>query len=395
MLSLVGYFTLLLSFIYMSVILCFRIGLGRAERVSRKMLRRHADPEKLPFVSVVISARNEREYIGRCLESLIDQSYPSHLYEIVAVDDRSEDGTLSIIRSYADRSDVRIIPLENDEPEGLTGKQTALDKAIRYSRGEIILTTDADCIVPFDWVSVMTSFFSDPEVGVVAGFSTIDDRSPDFRKLGKWRRLFLKMQSFELLTLFTAFAGGMGLGLALACTGNNLAYRRKVYEQMGGFKRIGRTVAEDNMFIQWVNLNTSWRIIPCCLRESLVITMPKVTLRDLLAQRIRWASNSLENRLSALAFMVAVYGMNLLLYPTFLLSLAGVIPIWIGPTAIAMKFLPEYLLVSKGIRMFGRGDLMKFFLPIQPLHTLYILICGLAGLPGKARWKGREYKARR
>lgn len=391
MLDLLGYLALSLSFIYMCVIFCFRIGLGRAEKLSRKTARKRVDPEKLPFVSVVISARNEREHIGRCLESIIDQSYPSHLYEIVAIDDRSEDETLSIIRSYADRSRVRILPLENEEPEGLTGKQAALDKAIRHSRGEIILTTDADCVVPFNWISAMVRCFSEPEIGVVAGFSMIEDRSPEFRKLGRWRRLFLKMQSFELLTLFTAFAGGMGLGVALACTGNNLGYRRKVYEQMGGFKRLGRTVAEDNMFIQWVNRNTSWRIIPCCLRESLVITMPKVTLRDLLAQRIRWASNSLENRLSALAFMVAVYGMNLLLYPTFLLSLAGMIPIWIGPTAIIMKLMPEYLLVSRGMRMFGRGDLMKLFLPIQPLHTLYILICGLAGLPGRVRWKGRRY----
>jgi cellulose synthase/poly-beta-1,6-N-acetylglucosamine synthase-like glycosyltransferase len=394
MFDVIGYLTLLFSFIYMSVILSFRIGLSKVQKLSRKVIAAHVDPDQLPFVSVVISARNERENIGRCLESLINQSYPSHLYEIVAVDDRSDDETLSIIRSYAHGSPVRIIPLENDKPTELTGKQTALDKAIRHSRGEIILTTDADCVVPHEWISLMVRCLSDPEVGVVAGFSVIEDSPSFLRKYSRWRRLFLRMQAFELLTLFSAFAGGMGLGVALACTGNSLAYRRKVYEQMGGFKRIGRTVAEDNMFIQWINRNTSWKVIPCCLRESLVTTKPKVTLRDLLTQRIRWASNSFENRSSVLAFMIAVYGMNLFIYPVLLFSLTGLISSWIGPMAIAIKLIPEYLLVSKGMGIFGRRELMRFFLPIQPFHTLYVLICGLAGLPGKARWKGRRCRAK-
>ncbi|RKY05297.1 hypothetical protein DRP77_01370 [Candidatus Poribacteria bacterium] len=386
----IGYLTIALAFLYMCALLTLRTGLSRAHRMSSSF----GGLERLPFVSVVVAARNEEENLPSCLESLLNQTYPPDLYEIIVVDDRSTDSTFSIIEGYARRSGGRVIPLRNDDPGGLTGKQRALDKAIKHGRGEIILTTDADCVVPPGWIGRMVQPFAEEEVGVVAGFSVIDDSPLYLSKFGRWRRLFIRMQSFELLTLFSAFAGCLGLGFAAACTGNSLAYRRRVYEEIGGFEAIGFTVAEDNMLIQRVNRETRWRIVPCLSPRAIVTTRPKESLRDLLAQRVRWASNSLENRPSVLAFMVVVYGLNLLIYPALFLSLLRLIPIWIGPLALLMKLGPEYLLVSKGLEIFNRGELIKYFLPIQPLHTLYILICGLAGLPGRVGWKGRRCRAR-
>jgi cellulose synthase/poly-beta-1,6-N-acetylglucosamine synthase-like glycosyltransferase len=313
------------------------------------------------------------------------------MYEIVAVDDRSTDKTMGIMESYVESAGGRITILRGEEPVVLTGKQTALDKAIGHSRGQILLTTDADCVVPVDWVMLMVKCFADAKVGVVAGFSAINDSSVFAYESGRWRRLFLRMQAFELMTLFATFAGGMGLGIATACTGNSLAFRRKVYQEIGGFKAIGRTVAEDNMLIQRVSAQTLWKVFPCCLRRSLVTTEPKATVCEFLSQRIRWASNSFENRLPVLAFMIAVYGMNLLIYPALILSLLGAIPVWIGPVSFAMKVLPEYMIASAGSKLFSISRSMKLFPLVQPFHTMYILICGLAGLSGKVRWKGREY----
>ncbi len=97
---------------------------------------------ELPFVSVLVPARNEEAKIGRCLESLIKQDYPN--FEIIVIDDRSEDKTGEIIESYA-KNDARIRFVKGkDAPEGWIGKCNALAHAVGYASGDWFIFTDAD-----------------------------------------------------------------------------------------------------------------------------------------------------------------------------------------------------------------------------------------------------------
>jgi cellulose synthase/poly-beta-1,6-N-acetylglucosamine synthase-like glycosyltransferase len=223
------------------------------------------------------------------------------------------------------------------------------------------------------------------------GCSKVENYPKDSLLTRKLRSLFIKLQSLELLSLFSAFAGGLKMGVALACTGNNLAYRRQVYDELGGFVNLGFTVAEDNMFLQWVDRYSKWQIKPVCHYSVTVLTRPMKTVNHFLRQRLRWASNSTENRLSLVCFMVIAYGFYLLLPVALLLAAFGALS-WIPTLMIlCLKLVPEFLLVLRGLKLFNRMDLLKYFPLLEPCQIAYVLICGICGLLFKVVWKGRNF----
>ena len=281
-----------------------------------------------------------------------------------------------------------------------TGKQVALDLGVNASKGELILNTDADCIAPPKWIENIVAAF-EPEVGIVVGFSVLDENwqvepGSSNRLLALLsdflRFLFLKLQSLELLSIFSASAGSINLGWALSCTGNNLSYRRQVYEELGGFSALGYTITEDNTFIESANRHSSWRIRPVCDAKVTVLTRPMDTVRNFIQQRIRWASSSLSGRFSLLFVHVAVYVFYFFLPIAVLLAafgFSGWTPVIV---ILSLKLISELLVVSKGLKLFGRLDLLKYFLLLEPFQLLYVLICGICGLSGRGIWKGRRYR---
>ena len=341
-----------------------------------------------PFITVIVAARNESENVDACLGSLLAQDYPTDRYEVIFVDDHSMDDTRARAEAYLSRAtNLRVLSLADFGDESFTGKQQALDVGIRQSHGELIASTDADCVVPTTWLSAIAEAF-EPDTGVVVGFSMMDGPHDG-------ERLFIKVQSLELLGLFAGFAGALGWNVATACTGNNLAYRRAAYEELGGFTKMGFTVAEDNMFLQWVNRHTTWQIRVLFDPRATVRTEPMRTFRSFLRQRLRWASNSLENRFAAVWFGVVAYGVNWLVPTALLLGAFGWVSFrWAG-ALLGLKLLPETLLVWRGLGLFRRRDLMKYVPLAAAFQTFYVLIVGIAGLSGRVVWKNRPHRTQR
>ena len=382
---------------YAALVSALAVGLLRA---SKPHVSPHVSPQGpsqgspqglLPFISVVTAARNEEANIEACLEALSAQSYPSDRYEAIVVDDHSTDGTLRLARAAAERFAERgvsaqALSMAELEEAAQGGKQRALDAGIQRSRGEIIASVDADCRPSAGWLAAIAARFA-PETGVAVGFSMLD-RPGDG---GSW---FVKAQSLELLGLFSAFAGCIGLGKAVACTGNNIAYRRAVYDQMGGLMRMGSTVAEDNMFLQWVSRRTDWRIEALFEPESIVHTEPMPNLRSFFMQRLRWASNSAENRFFAVWFMTTVYAAYLLAPALLVAACLGAVPFWAAGAFWALKLLPEWAVLWIGLSRFRRRDLWVYLPASSLLHTAYALATGLLGLSGRADWKGRRHRSR-
>lgn len=116
-----------------------------------------------PFVSVIIPLYNEPR-IGLALDALLAQSYPPDAYEILAVDNGSQDDSMALVRSY-DPARIRLLT-EHDQQ----GSYAARNAGIVAARGEIIAFTDSDCIPAPDWLAAgVRQFSSRPNVGLVAG----------------------------------------------------------------------------------------------------------------------------------------------------------------------------------------------------------------------------------
>ena len=368
--------------VYAAFVSALAAGLSRLPTKTPRPL-----PNPPPFMTVLTAARNEAENIEACLRALADQEYPADRFEIVAVDDHSTDDTFKIASAFAEsRPGVRVLRLSDQGAEA-SGKQHALDYGIQQSRGEIIAGVDADCCPPSGWLQALARRF-EPETGVLVGFSMLDEPNDN-------APLFVKAQSLELLALFAAFAGCIGLKRPVACTGNNLAYRRAVYDALGGFAQMGETVAEDNMFLQWASRRTDWKIEAVFDREAAVLTKPMPDARSFFQQRLRWASNSLENRFFAVWFMTLAYGAYLLAPLGLAAAFLGYAPLWFAGALLALKLTPEFVVLWIGLRRFERHDLWVYWPFAVALHTAYALAAGLVGLGGRASWKGRVHRGQR
>ncbi|GIX06528.1 MAG: hypothetical protein KatS3mg115_0931 [Candidatus Poribacteria bacterium] len=353
-------------------------------------LRRHQDPKaanppsRWPVISVVLAARNEAENIADCLAALCAQDYPLERYEIIVVDDHSTDGTREIAERFGSQVQprVRVLALGDLGDPNLRGKQHALDLGIRASRGEIIANTDADCVPPPSWLRTIAERMT-PETDLLLGFSQCD-------RPGDGSGLFAKLQSLELIGLFGADVAALSWGQPLACTGNNLAYRRRVYEVLGGFSKLGETVHDDNLFLLWIQQQSRFQMRAVFCPETTVVTRPMSSWKAFLRQRLRWATASAEVSLPALWFAVVLYGTELLV----LLALIGGGIGWVSPAwslaLVGLKWLPEWCLLLESLRRLRRYDLTRYLLPVVLFHGLYVVLVGVPSLLAQIEWKDRK-----
>ena len=112
------------------------------------------------FISVLIPARNEEDNIQRCLDSITQGTYPSSLFEVIVIDDHSDDMTPQYVSQYG-QTNVHLIELKNfiKLGENQPFKKRAIEAAISQAKGNLIVTTDADCIAPKEWLSLFAEFY--------------------------------------------------------------------------------------------------------------------------------------------------------------------------------------------------------------------------------------------
>jgi len=128
--------------------------------------------DQLPSISVIVAARNEKLNIFSCLDSLDNLIYPDDKIEIIIIDDASSDNTLKLSSDFIHgKFKFRVIHLDENDSTILRGKVRAMAEGIKIASGEIILTTDADCVVDPLWAKTIASYYVG-NVGVVNGFTS-------------------------------------------------------------------------------------------------------------------------------------------------------------------------------------------------------------------------------
>jgi glycosyltransferase involved in cell wall biosynthesis len=155
MITILIYISLILLLGYSALLVYYRKSWG-----SIPDFKVEANSKLSTKISIIIPARNEEENIGYCLQSIIEQSYPAHLFEVLVVDDHSTDNTAAIIKSYASNN-VKLISLKDylSANEINSYKKKAIEISIQQSNGELIVTSDADCIFPKNWLTSIASFY--------------------------------------------------------------------------------------------------------------------------------------------------------------------------------------------------------------------------------------------
>lgn len=337
-----------------------------------------------PTVSVILPARNEAPRLPLLLQDLAAQDYPSDRVEIVVVDDESEDGTAAVA-AEATRNDGRVKVVSTRGFSSQTRlKKRALEAGIDASTGEILLLTDADCRVPPTWMSGMISRFA-PEVGLVAGRSVITGPVA-------WRD---KIEALDFLLLQAAAYSAAAQRRPLACTGQNLAYRRKTFQEAGGFSAFANASGgDDTLFLQQVRSRTGWRVTAVANRDAATSTSPTGSCKALFTQRMRWASDALHVPGSDRLF----FGILAVTFTLNLLLLVGVVEAAFGavaarPIAVAAlaKFCIDGAFAWLATARLGGQDLRIAFPLWFAAQPLYITAMGVLSFRGpRIRWGGRH-----
>jgi cellulose synthase/poly-beta-1,6-N-acetylglucosamine synthase-like glycosyltransferase len=341
-----------------------------------RRVRRSGVYNSEPAVTVIVAARNEEEHIGSCLDSLVNIRYPHDKLEIVIVDDHSTDATASIISSYTQRySFVKSFTAEPSNSH-LKGKANAMAQAIDRSSGEIILQTDADCTVFPEWVRETLCRY-DTTTGLVGGFTLLRSEN--------W---FGAIQALDWIYLFSLAAAGIGWQRPLTVVGNHLSYRRKAYDDVGGYRAIKFSVTEDYALVRAVDDKTQWKFGFSTSAESLVTSLPCTTVGELYRQRIRWGVGGLEMKFRGPAVMAVGFILHsLLLLGIFLSSRMDLL---IG--AFLVKTIADVIVLYRPLRTFKAVSLLRYIVQFEFYFIVYVITLPFALLfHQKVQWKDRTY----
>ncbi len=329
---------------------------------------------ELPSVSVVVAARNEEDNILDCLNSLNNLIYPDEKIEIIIVDDNSEDNTFELVENFIKGKPKFKLIQPVKEYGAVKGKARALANAIEIAAGEIILTTDSDCIVSPTWALTHASYYK-PDVAMVCGYTNQFSDNP-----------FGAMQSMDFIYLLAVAAGTMNLDKPLSCIGNNMSYRKSVYNEIGGYQSLPFSVTEDlNLLMAFEKLK-KYKIIFPFDPKALVTSKPCNTLKQLYRQKKRWIIGGLRAKLEG--FVITSIGwVNhfLILLSPFFFSLNVL-------TLVFFKFVIDFffiVFVYKGLNLKLK---FKDFVSFEVYFTIYVfLIPFIAIFSKEVNWKGRKF----
>ena len=332
------------------------------------------DSTARPAMSVVIAARNEDQNLEACLESVLHQTYPNNLFEVIVINDHSTDGTESICRKFASQY-TNFSYLNAREDQQLRGKTNALDQGIEKARGDVILVTDADCTVPTTWVEWTAKRYG-KTVGIVGGLT--------LQKASRW---FEGMQSLDWGFLLGMAAATMSLRIPLSTIGNNLSFRKAAYNDVGGYRTIPFSVTEDFMLFQAIVRTKKWDYLCPIDPRVLVMSQPCSSWKELFRQKQRWGKGGLDMKFSGMLIMVIAFGLDALILLTFAFSSP------IGALgALLLKMGGDYFFLRTIMKRQGHLALLKYFLWFESYFMIYVLVLPfVVFLGGRVVWKGRTY----
>ena len=331
------------------------------------------DIRKYPFVSIIVPARNEVNTITRCLNCLMKQDYPGDRFEIIPVNDASKDGTLEVIVAAAG-SDSRIRPIHIlPEERAQKGKINAIDQGIQKSRGEIIITTDADVWMGSHWIKSMVHAFSD-RTGLIMGI-TLEEFSGDSI------HAFQALDGAGIRVIAAALAE---MNNPITCQGSNLAFRREAYfEVRESVLTLGITFGNREWLMQEIDIATDWEIHPLLVPESLVYTTSTDTWSALINQRSRWASTG--KNYTKFSVRVYLYMIYFTLFG-FILGLFLLTPNVIGLQWV-IKLCVDLSVALAVVRVLQQQKLLFAFPLVFILQPLMVIITAFMGTFGLYRWK--------
>jgi len=364
-------FTIVSAIIYFLLHAIFLYGFFRSNSID------YNNSSTQKKVTIIVAARNEEKIISNCISSLKKIAFDKKLLEIFLVNDKSTDNTKTIMLSETiGYPEFIVIDSDDIETKNLKGKANAIDSAIKKCSGEIILMTDADCIVSPDWVTETVKYYKG-KTEMVCGFTKINYNNS----------FFAKLQALDWVYLQSLASCSSGIGSILSCIGNNISFTKKVYTEIGGYENISFSVTEDLAIMRRINSDSRYRVIYPINPDCTVLTEECKTIKELYNQKKRWFKGGLGINFLGWILGFEMYVLNLILiFGLFVLNPVTYLYL------ILTKVISELMIIFPVYRKLRFKSILIYF----PLFQIYFAIYGLL-LPftflfgSKIKWKERKH----
>jgi len=358
-----------------------------------RLLRKHSpfQPARLDTqtaFSIIIPFRNEKENIPRLIESLEKLDYPHDRFEVIFVDDDSDDGSAERIRKQKASFRHRILKSSGALP---SPKKAALDTGIRAAEFPYIHTLDADVRVHPLHLQYLSAFIREHENPDLVAAPVLTEPAPT--------NAHARVQQYEFLALTALTRAGFLLNRPFSANGANLSFSAEAFRKAGGWKNGIDYAGGDDLFLlanirKLPGARTAFLASP----HAAVYVPPLKTRRNWLNQHLRWAYKSVGKRFNAGSALAVL---QTLTYAEILWRLLSASPPffsaagWIAATGVVTV---HYYLLKTAARNCGYPFSFKSFLTAQFLLPFYYVSLGMtllghaAGIKKHFKWKGRTYK---
>ena len=325
--------------------------------------------------SIVVPFRNEAENLPILLNSFSKLNYPADLFEVILVDDESEE----VFNAQCSVFSVQMI---NNIRVSNSPKKDAISTAIQVVKNDWIITTDADCVVNENWLSALDNYIQLHDVSMIAGAVTYDCEDS-----------FLHyFQQLDLASLQGATIGSFGLRKGFMCNGANFAYTKSFFQELNGFEGNDEIASGDDVFLlQKAIARLPDKVHYLKSKNNIVLTKPLGDWKSLFYQRVRWASKtgSYQSNFGK-GLGLVIFGGNLAWILVVGCWVLGLTPFLNIILISFLKFMVDSVLIYKAT-LFLTKNSMRYLILGSLVYPFFSVSVALYSVFGKYEWKGRQF----
>lgn len=333
--------------------------------------------------SIIIPFRNEAENLPNLLESLKNLRYDRFDFELLFIDDSSEDNSVPCIENALEGTGLVFRILKNQR-FSQSPKKDAITLGVQEAKFKWIVTIDADCTVRPHWLRLTSSHIADKKSKMVCGpvlYETDDT-------------LVKQFQFWDGLSLQAATQAGFGWNTPLLCNGANLAFEREVFFEVKGFKDNNHLASGDDIFLmEKINRYYPGQVHYLKHSEASVTTRPANSIKELIRQRIRWASKTSKSKNNGTKILGGIVFLGNVGFIVCLI-LCFILPMEASTYALMllMKLLSDMLVLSTSACFFKKNRISPGLFSSNFSYPFVVLWVFLNSWNGHYEWKGRSFR---
>jgi len=331
--------------------------------------------------SIVIPFRNEESNLEKLIESLSLIEYPLTMFEVILVDDNSEDNSHELAETLLRFTKInsKVIRLHN----GDTGKKNALSLGISKSIFPWIITTDSDCIVQPLWLKLFDQKLQDIDSVMLAGPVNMVSEQKGFVDL---------FQKCDLAAMMGSTIGGFGMGKPFLCNGANLLFSKDVFYEVGGYQGNLNLASGDDLFLmEKFIIRYPSKINYIKAGGAIVYTNSINSVKQFIQQRLRWAAKSSSygsKFIKSISIMIGLSNATLIVLmglTLFRVSVHDIIPF------ILLKFLVDFWLIKISSNFLGNTERIYQYPLVAVVYPFYVVGIAILSQTSSFEWKGRTH----